>query len=327
MYARRNLLLLALAVALTVVSSVLGCGEPKKVDTMEWDHAGELGTSVTLWGQLILSESLEAWEEGFVWDTESHVDWQDYANHVWADQYEAINRFSVDIEGLDRFTVYHYRAYGKDTATGTITSVGADRTFVPGGPRVDTLPASNRNPTSADLNGELLHMGGAESADVRFEYGTNWASPDMEAGHQTLTQIGGFTATVTGMESCTKYHFRAVAANDADTHTGRTFPVTPGEPAVETRWAAGVGPDTATLQGAISDLAGMPSASVWFEYGDASPDHLDRSTPPQSMEGPGDFSAGIGGLKPRTTYWYRAVADNGVCEARQAAVLSFTTPL
>lgn len=38
---------------------VLGCMEPTKVDTLRWDHADEDGTAVALWGQLILSESLE----------------------------------------------------------------------------------------------------------------------------------------------------------------------------------------------------------------------------------------------------------------------------
>lgn len=315
------------AAALMAVSSVLGCGEPKKVDTLGWDHADENGTAAALWGRLILPENLENWKEGFVWDTERHVHWQDYANLVWADRYEAINRFSVGLQGLDRFTVYHYRAYVEDAGTGAITSAGEDLAFIPGGPKVGTLPASDRNANSADLNGELLHTGGAASVDVRFEYGTNWASLDMEAGRQTLFGAGGFSATVTGLSSCTKYHFRAVAANDADTQRGLILEVTPGEPVVETRWAAGVGPDAATLQGALSDLAGSPSASVWFEYGDSSPDHLDQSTPPQALGAPGEFSAAIGGLKPGTTYWYRAVADNGVCEARQAAVVSFTTPL
>lgn len=146
--------------------------------------------------------------------------WQDYANHVWADHYEAINRFSVVLQGLDRFTAYHYRAYVEDVGTGTNTSVGQDLTFIPGGPTVDPLPASKQNLTSADLNGELLHTGGAESVDVRFEYGTNWGSLDMEAGHQTLFEAGGFGATVSGLSSCTRYHFRAVTENDADIQRG-----------------------------------------------------------------------------------------------------------
>lgn len=325
MDARKSLSILALAVGLTAFLSVSGCVEPRKVATLGWEHSDATGTAVRIWGQLALTESIQNWEEGFVWDTQMHADWRDYENFAWADHYEAVNRFSLDIEGLDRLTTYHYRAYVEDSQTGTVVSVGDDREFIPGAPSVQTDLASDLSAQGADLHGELLHMGGAAGVDVWFEYGTNPASLDIEAGHQTLTQPEHFHATLTGLDSCTKYYFRAVAVNDADTHQGLTRSFTPGEPGIGTRHAIDVTADTATLRGELSDLAGRPNASVWFEYGDAHPQNLDKTTTPQTMDVPGDFSADITDLNPFTRYYFRAVADNGLCDEVAGAVVDFTT--
>ena len=323
---RKSLSVIALAVGLTAFLSLSGCVEPRKVATLGWEHSDATGTAVRIWGQLALTESVQNWEEGFVWDTQKHSNWQDYANHEWADNYEALNRFSLDIDDLDRFTTYHYRAYVEDSQTGTVVSVGDDRAFIPGGPSVQTDLASDLGVAGADLHGELLHMGGAEEVDVLFEYGKNWALQDKEETDQaTLTEPGGFRTTLNGLDSCTRYHFRAVATNDADTHKGLTRSFTPGEPGIGTRIAMNIGTDTATLRGELSDLAGAPDALVWFEYGDAHPHNLDQATTPQPMDAPGLFSADITGLKPFTRYYFRAVADNGVCDEVGGAVVDFTT--
>jgi hypothetical protein len=294
------------------------------VDTQDWDHLDTEGTAVRIWGALGLSESIENWNEGFVWDTEAHDNWQDYPNKVWADNYAPINRFSVNIEGLDRFTEYHYRAYVESLPDGETKAVGEDHTFIPGGPRVYTHLASDLDQTSADLNGELGHMGGATSVDVLFEYGEDQASPDIVVGEQTLTELGSFSTTLTDLESCTKYFFQAVGSNDADTHTGWTLQFSPGEPNASTGLPTDVGTDTATLKGRLWDLAGMPSADVWFRYGDISPDNLDQSTTPQTLDATGEFSEVIGGLNPGTRYWVRAFVDNGLC-TNQGAIVAFTT--
>ena len=324
MDAKRNLSIVILVFGFLGILSLSGCVDTVNVDTLEWDHLDTEGTAARIWGALALSESIENWNEGFVWDTEAHDNWEDYPNKVWADNYDAINRFSVNIQGLDRFTEYHYRAYAVDVAVGDTTGVGEDRTFIPGGPGVYTHFASNVDQTSADLNGELGQMGGATTVDVLFEYGENLISPDIEAGEQTLTEVGVFSTTLTDLDSCTKYFFRAVATNDADTHIGWTLQFSPGKPNASTGFPSDIGSDTATLEGNLWDLAGMPSADVWFRYSDASPDNLDQSTSPQTLGATGDFSAVIGGLNPGTRYWVRAFVDNGLCQ-NEGAIVAFTT--
>jgi len=326
-----NRRLLPVCVGIIVLSCMFLMGQETwpptvSVDTRDWDHLDEQGTAARIWGALELSESMEHWNEGFVWDTEAHDNWAYYTNHVWADNYAAVNRFSVNLEGLDRFTEYHYRAYAESLPSGDTIAVGEDRTFIPGGPRVNTHLASNLGQTSADLNGELWHMGGASSVDVLFEYGDDSASLDIQAGEQTLTELGDFSTTLTDLDSCTKYYFRAVATNDADTHIGWQIEFAPGEPDVTTGLPSDVAAQTATLHGGLWELAGMPTADVWFKYGDVSPDVLNQSTSPQTMDATGQFSETIVGLNPGTTYWVRASVDNGLCVNEGFAVMFTTQP-
>jgi hypothetical protein len=324
MGARKNLPIMTLAFGLIGILFLSGCPQPVNVDTGDWDHLDAEGTAARIWGALGLGESVENWNEGFVWDTQAHDNWQDYPNKVWADNYDPVNRFSVNLEGLDRFTEYHYRAYVESLPVGDTIAVGEDRTFIPGGPRVYTHLASNVGQTSADLNGELWHMGGATSVDVLFEYGQVWNSLDTQVGDQSLTELGHFNTTLTDLESCTKYFFHAVATNDADTHIGWTLQFTPGKPNASTGFPTDIGTDTATLRGNLWDLAGMPSADVWFRYGDISPDNLDQSTAPQTLGATGEFSEIIGGLNPGTRYWVQAFVDNGLCQ-NEGAILAFDT--
>ena len=139
-----------------------------------------------------------------------------------------------------------------------------------------------------------------------------------------MTDIGLYAASVADLESCIPYSFRAVARNDADTTVGLTLKVTPGKPDVVSRLPSAVGVDTATFEGELWDLTGSPTADVWFQYGDSSPNDLNLSTPSQTMDITGEFSAEVAGLHPNTTYWVSAFSDNGVCQAA-GAVYSFKT--
>ena len=326
MDARRKHAILVLAVGLVGITALSGCLDPLAVFTGGWDHADLTGTAVRIWGSVNLAQSLEDLNEGFVWDTESHDNFDDYANRVWADGYGALNTFSLDIEGLDRFTQYHYRAFGEYLEGVNVMRVGLNGMFIPGGPRVHTDAASSIGLTSADLNGELTHMGGAAETEVLIEYGEDSVFLDMETERRTMTDVGVYVASITDLESCTAYHFRTVAENDANTIVGWTFQVTPGKPVVDTGLPSIVGVDTATLEGELLEIAGLPTADVWFKYGDDNPNDLNQSTPPQTVDTTGEFSAEIEGLHPDTTYWVRTVADNGVCQA-EGVTKEFKTQL
>jgi hypothetical protein len=314
---------------LITISALSGCIAANAIQTKHWNHLNSEGTAVTLWGFLVLGENFHNWDGYFVYDTERHDNWEHYANRVEADNYDSFNFFSVDVYNLTRTTEYHYRAVGEKTEQGAPIRVGADHTFIPGGPRVIVRDPSDIGVTSAILEGELTHMGGAASCEVYFIYGTDPDHLDMETTHQTMTSTGNYNLELTGLSSCQLYYYRAVATNDADTwvsnylgYAYRAF--TPGMPIVETYLPNGVTQDSATYRGELFELTDQPSCDVWFEYGDDNPNNLDETTDSITLTAPDPFSIEVEGLTPGTTYWVRAVGNNGICEHR-GEVKEFTT--
>lgn len=79
-----------------------------------------------------------------------------------------------------------------------------------GGLSVATASATNVEPTSATLNGALLNTGNNSQVSVNFQWGMSVVY-DRSTTPQTMTAVGGFSATVTGLQPNTTYHFRAQA--------------------------------------------------------------------------------------------------------------------
>ena len=296
----------------------------RTIDTMGWTHKNQEGTAVTIFGQLAITESSDNWNEGFVWDNESHANWQDYQYRQWADNHYGAGFFSLDIHNLSRTNQYHYRAYGEYLKGQSQFRVGLDATFIPGGPRVDTGNASAIGLTEVTLNGNLTDLGGASVCDVNFLYGTNQNVLDHGTPHQNLTKTGRFSATITGLTTNTTYYFKAVAKNDADAWTGLILAVTPGQPYVLTRQPGEIGSDHVILKGELWRTGGTDTCTVWFLYSDVSPNQLDRKTASQVMNTTGSFQTYLGNLSPGTKYWYRTVADNGVAQGK-GDIYDFTT--
>jgi hypothetical protein len=302
------------ALLLITVSFLSGCIGPNAITTWGWDHINDEGTAVRLWGHLVGTENFHNWNAWFVYDTESHSNWEDYSNRVEADNYDSFNYFSVNISNLTRNIQYHYRAVGENQEQGSTIRVGVDATFIPGGPRVETKNASNVQITSAQLNGRLNHMGGASTCEVFFRYGEDKDNLNIETSHENLSTIADFNAVIIDLTSCKTYYYQAIAINDADTWAGLIFEVTPGLPDVDTFLPTNVTKNTATYNGKLWDLGGPATCEIWLEYGDDNPNNLDETTSHQIVDAAGPFVANVEGLKSATTYWVRAVADNGFCD-------------
>ncbi|HUS98846.1 MAG TPA: hypothetical protein VMY59_00815 [Candidatus Thermoplasmatota archaeon] len=249
------------AVVVISVSIFSGCVGPWAIDTYGWDHMNAEGTAVRIWGQLTVSESSDNRNEGFVWDTEYHADWQDYLYRGWADNHAGLGLFSLTLSNLTRTTTYHYRAYGEYLKAKNQIRVGGDAVFIPGVPRVATDNATNIGLTEATLKGNLWHMGGASSCDVYFLYGTDENALNTKTTPETMTAIGTFIAPLTGLTTNTTYYYKAVAENDADTWAGILRQVTPGQPIVVTRQPGEIGKDHAILKGSSGIQQGPPNAT------------------------------------------------------------------
>jgi len=88
---------------------------------------------------------------------------------------------------------------------------------------VSTSDASGVGETSATLNGSLDSLGGADSADVYFEWGVSGGDLSNVTSAETRTSTGSFSADVSGLSADTTYDFRAVAeASDGSTDSGST---------------------------------------------------------------------------------------------------------
>ncbi len=312
--------ILLLLLAVSLFSGCVG----RTIDTMGWNHKNQEGTAVTIWGQLALTENSENWNEGFVWDTEDHADWKDYAHMEYADNFSGFGFFSLDISNLSRTTQYHYRAFGEYLKGQSQFRVGVDGTFIPGGPRVSSLNTTNVGLTQATFNGNLDHMGGASVCTVNFLYGTDPNVLDRVTPQQNITATGPFSAIVTDLTVNTTCYYKAVAKNDADEWAGFILGVTPGRPYAVTRLPGAVGSDHANLKGELYAMNGTAQCTVWFTYGDTSPNVLDHSSASQVMNALGPFEIPIGNLTPGTKYWYRTIADNGVAQGK-GAIFEFTT--
>ncbi|WP_123621868.1 hypothetical protein [Halorubrum sp. CSM-61] len=85
---------------------------------------------------------------------------------------------------------------------------------------VTTDGATDVAETSATLNGSLTDLGGADSADVSFEWGPSGGLSNATTP-QALSATGRFSEELTGLDSGADYEFRAIAeASDGGTDTG-----------------------------------------------------------------------------------------------------------
>ena len=152
----------------------------------------------------------------------------------------------------------------------------------------------------------------------RFEYGTDTSygsralvgGPiDPESPDQTATTV------LEELAPGTTYHYRVRLTNFGGSSVGpdATF-TTPSQPAIASTSASAVGQTTATLSAMINP--GLSPTTYHFDYGTST---AYGSSTPASAAGAGDaiqvVSAALGGLKPATTYHFRAVANNGVGSA------------
>ncbi|KAA0005449.1 MAG: PKD domain-containing protein [Thermoplasmata archaeon] len=217
---------------------------------------------------------------------------------------------SFTLNGLKPDKTYHYRIVAKNSRKIAYTG---DATFTTQAkpPQVTTMSATNVRYSEAKLRGYLNEVG-SQICEVWFVYDTsyhsNWQDYAYSTTHKNLTSPTSFSRLIQGLQINTTYHFRAVAKNKAGISYGNdmTFTTHVVTPDVVTKQATNVTASSATLNGEITDLGGVTSCQVWFEYGATT--SYGSVTP--VMNATSAFSIEIDGLQPGKTYHYRAVAKN-----------------
>ncbi len=244
--------------------------------------------------------------------------------------------FSTTAFSLSSNTTYYYRAVAQNsygTARGSILSftTDAEQTQQQGGiPVARTETMSGVSTTSATLLGSINPN--SASTEGWFEYGAT-QSLGSSTSRQNVgsgTGFNNFSSTLTNLSQNTTYYYRAMAQNNFGTSQGtilsfttQSQQVSGGAPLVNTNSASVISTSSATLYGSANPNNSF--ATGWFEYGTSgSLGNTTSSFTLGSSNSYQSYSATIFNLSSNTTYYYRAVAQNGYGTA-YGSLLTLTT--
>ncbi len=194
-------------------------------------------------------------------------------------------------------------------------------------PSAETLEAENISSSGATLNGTV--KANDLSTTVTFEYGTTFsygstlqASPAMVTGH-SFTPV---SATLTGLNPASTYHFRIKTVNSLGTVYGSdlTF-ITLGKiPEAQTQAATNILIEGVTLNGTVN--ANDLSTTITFEYGMTETYGTTVPATPEQATGHENInvSSVISGLTIGTIYHFRIKTVNSLGTV-YGSDLTFTT--
>jgi hypothetical protein len=224
------------------------------------------------------------------------------------------------LSGLSANTTYHYRLVGEDSFG---TTYGADETFATAGPPlVSYEPPNEITQHEATIAAQITPDQLATT--YRFEYGETAAYGNeapvggeaIGAGTVPLARL----VTLTSLKVGTVYHYRVVAENKAGITAApdQTFMTVLAAP-VNTIYATGVSATDVVLHAQINPLGN--DTRYYFQYGTEDC----RANPGACTDSPAPPGEDIGsapdqtpvenrltGLRPGTTYHYRAIATNAL---------------
>ncbi|QLH80421.1 fibronectin type III domain-containing protein [Halosimplex pelagicum] len=220
---------------------------------------------------------------------------------------------TLTVDGLEPNATYDYVAHVSasdgDNATAGPVRFTTDTEFA-----VETSGAAAVNATALKVSGAAIDLGGADSADIGFEYRQRGASEWTATGWTTVTAPNGTSATLTGLAPNTTYEVRAVGtAVDNDLDDGRTLtvatdpaPAPDPAPTVTTTGPAAVSERFAGLTASVTGLGGAESADVLLELRPAGASDW-RLVANRTVTEPRDVRVDYHELRANTTYEYRAV--------------------
>ena len=207
-------------------------------------------------------------------------------------------------------TTYYFRI--KVEANGNAILYGNELSFIFDNTAVTTSPATNITAISTTLNGVLNSLGGSDSVNVTFQWGTTSGALDHETASQEMTtEHDAFNAEIDLSEEAT-YYFRSTRTINGVTDYGDELSFTnTTPPSASTQAPTFVEETTATLNGSLDDLGDFTLLKVSLQYGTSSGVYTWETTPQQTTK-IHTFNAVLTGLLAGTTYYYRTKATGSV---------------
>jgi hypothetical protein len=233
----------------------------------------------------------------------------------------------------------------KSTSTATVTNKGITQLMIvasgpiytpPVLPIVITDSTANITPTSAVVFGSTF-TDDPDSTWIYFQYAKDTLPYDLYTTTGTWIYNDSlphaFNAELTDLAPYTLYYYRAVASHPNGTVYGefRQFQTSISNLTVTTNMATDITDSSATLSGTVYRRDTSITAFAFFYWGQHTdpsllPEHRNR-TDTIIIAGPTNpvtFTTTIHGLKPGTTYFFYAVAHDGI-GSRIGNELTFST--
>jgi phosphodiesterase/alkaline phosphatase D-like protein len=232
------------------------------------------------------------------------------------------------LENLTPSTRYYFQVIVNGGIHGTYQGplmtfvTAADNTATP---QVSTSVAQAITSTSAQLGGNLISTGSAQSVSVYVEYGVT-EGYGFSTSVQTMSSSGNFSFQVDNLKPATTYHFRAtVNGGDNGTSCGSdlTFITSKLAPSVITAPATATTAVSATLNGVLDVLGSALAVNVYFDFGTTTDYGNSLVLPAMTAKGP--FSLVMVNLTPSTEYHFRTRAEGGEHGSSTGSDVTFMT--
>ncbi len=183
-------------------------------------------------------------------------------------------------------------------------------------PTVITNLANNISQNNVVLNGAITSDGNLTITRSGFNYGTTISYGNNLPQSPTITGIGTFSSSLSGLLPNTTYHYQAYASNNSGTAYGtdQTFTTSPldintSEPTVETFNADNISTSSASLNGIIIDTGNLDITDSGFYLGTSTAyGIIDQKRP--AVTTTIAFNYVVHNLIPGTTYHYQTYASN-----------------
>jgi hypothetical protein len=203
----------------------------------------------------------------------------------------------------------------------------------PGAATVVNQPVSALTSNSATLNGQVTNIGDGAPSITLF-----WGTADgglTAAGWQHSlplpgTYSGSYSGGVSELAPATTYYFTSRATNvagDSWALSSSSFETPPLAPSVANIAASGIGPVTATVGANVTSTGGeIPVVTIYYGPADGGTTAANWASSTSLGQLSGSATTALTGLSSGTTYYFRALAQNGGGQTWAASSSSFATP-